>query len=149
MKIRASFRKAVARKDLARAAQGALQGQASPVELEVAVVGDREMRRLNLAHRGQDETTDVLAFALREGPADFVAPPDGVLHLGQVVVSYHQAERQAREAGQAVAEEIRLLVVHGVLHLLGYDHEDSAAEAAMRARERAVLSELAEVNPHD
>lgn len=139
----------MAGRDLARAARGALQGQASPVELDVAVVGDREMRRLNLAHRGQDETTDVLAFALREGPEGFVAPPDGVLHLGQVVVSYPQAERQAREAGQAVVAEIRLLVVHGVLHLLGYNHEDSAAEAAMRARERAVLSELAEVNPHD
>lgn len=139
----------MAGRDLARAARGALQAQASPVELDVAVVGDREMRRLNLAHRGQDETTDVLAFALREGPEGFVAPPDGVLHLGQVVVSYPQAERQAREAGQAVAAEIRLLVVHGVLHLLGYDHENSAAEAAMRAREHEVLSELAEVNPHD
>ena len=92
------------------------------------------MRDLNRRHRGRDRTTDVLAFAQREGIA---RPPDGL--LGDVVISVDTARRQAAERGASPAHEAERLLVHGLLHLLGYDHERSAAEARrMQRRERAL-----------
>jgi len=103
-------------------------------ELSVVLVSDREMRRLNRRYRGRDRTTDVLAFAQREGDG---GAPEGV--LGDVVVSIDTARRQAAERGHTVGREVDRLLVHGLLHLLGYDHERSAAEARrMQRRERAL-----------
>jgi probable rRNA maturation factor len=108
-------------------------GVASPVELGVLIAGDEEMRRLNRTYRGRDETTDVLSFGM--GGEDFILPPDGVRHLGEVIVSYPQAVRQAREMGHPVEKELMLLVIHGVLHLLGYNGEEPEAERRMREME--------------
>lgn len=109
-------------------------------ELTVSLVDDDEMRQLNRDYRGKDRPTDVLAFALREG---LRVPGDAVM-LGDVVVSLPTAARQARERQVPVAAEVRTLLIHGVLHLLGYDHERSAAEARrMRAKERQLLLRLA------
>jgi len=108
-------------------------------DLAVSLVDDREIHRLNRAYRDADRPTDVLAFAMREGPR---VPGDHTL-LGDVVISVDTAARQARSRAVPVAEEVRTLLIHGVLHLLGYDHERSAAEARrMRARERAVRAAL-------
>lgn len=102
-------------------------------ELTVSLVGDAEIQRLNRTYRGQDRPTDVLAFAMREG----VRVPGDERMLGDVVIALPTAARQARERGLAVADEVRTLLIHGVLHLLGYDHERSATEARrMRAMER-------------
>ncbi len=107
-------------------------------ELSLLLVSDRTMRRLNRTWRGVDRPTDVLAFAQREGAGG--APP-GL--LGDVVISVETARRQAAERGASVAAEAERLLVHGLLHLLGYDHERSAAEAArMRRRERALARRL-------
>lgn len=109
-------------------------------ELTISLVDDREIQRLNRAYRGTDQPTDVLAFAMREG----IRTPGDAAVLGDVVISLETAGRQARRRGVATADEIRTLLVHGVLHLLGYDHERSAAEArrmkAMERRLQAVLS---------
>jgi probable rRNA maturation factor len=103
-------------------------------ELSILLVSDREMRTLNRRWRGADRPTDVLAFAQREGDGE---APDGV--LGDVVISVDTARRQAAEHGQALAHEGERLLIHGLLHLLGYDHERSAAEARrMQRRERAL-----------
>jgi len=103
-------------------------------ELSVLLVSDGEMRRLNRRWRGRDRPTDVLAFAQAEGPG---GAPDGV--LGDVVISIDTARRQAAERGETVGREADRLLVHGVLHLLGYDHERSTAEARrMQRRERAL-----------
>ncbi|HLK12884.1 MAG TPA: rRNA maturation RNase YbeY [Candidatus Binatia bacterium] len=108
-------------------------------ELSVLLVSDRGMRALNRAWRGKDRPTDVLAFAQREGAG---GAPAGL--LGDVVISVDTARRQAAERGAPVADEAQRLLVHGLLHLLGYDHERSAAEAArMRRRERALIRRLA------
>ncbi|MCM2269846.1 MAG: rRNA maturation RNase YbeY [Thermoanaerobaculia bacterium] len=86
----------------------------------VRLVGDRSMRAFNRDFRGADKTTDVLSFPGEAGP-------DG-RHLGDVVISVPQAVRQARENGQAPSREIRRLVLHGLLHCLGYDHERDGGE---------------------
>ena len=118
-----------------RAARRLLRGLRMPdAELSVLLVSDRVMRDLNRHHRGRDRPTDVLSFSQLEGIA---RPPDGL--LGDVVISLDTARRQAAERGATVAREAERLLVHGLLHLLGYDHERSPAEARrMQRRERAL-----------
>jgi rRNA maturation RNase YbeY len=96
-------------------------------------VGDKAMRSLNRRYRGKDRTTDVLSFSLREGRFNRVQPHV----LGDIVLSLPAAARQAKAAGEPRSVEIDRLLVHGYLHLLGYDHERSRAEASrMEGRER-------------
>ena len=116
------------------------EGVDGPWALGIAFVGEGEMRALNAEHRGLDEVTDVLAFPL-DGREEL---PLGLeRQLGDVVVCSAQAVRQAGEAGVAPLEEMRTLVVHGLLHLLGHDHEIDAGEMLVRQDElRAVLPPL-------
>jgi len=95
------------------------------------------MRTLNRRYRKKDRTTDVLAFAMREA-----ANPCPTL-LGDVVISIPTAVKQAKAAGRSLDEELAVLLVHGVLHLCGYDHERGKREALrMRRRERAILGQI-------
>ncbi|MGH2669621.1 MAG: rRNA maturation RNase YbeY, partial [bacterium] len=127
------FERFVEVEDLRKVAVGVLAAEGVPsAELGVLVTDDEAMRRLNAEYAGQDETTDVLAFSLREGE-EFVSP-DGVVRLGEVIISYPTASRQAAEAGRLVDEEIAHLLVHGILHLLGYDHMKAEEERVMLAR---------------
>jgi len=113
-------------------------------ELSVALVSDAEMQALNRDYRATDRPTDVLAFALREGEGAHLH--DDV--LGDVVISLDTAVRQAAARGHAVAAEVRFLLAHGLLHLLGYDHERSPAEARrMFARQRALLRAIERESP--
>jgi len=108
-------------------------------ELTVTLCNDAEIHRLNRDYRGKDRPTDVLAFAMREGPR---IPGDEAV-LGDVVISLETAARQARDHRVSAAEEVRMLLIHGVLHLLGYDHERSPADARrMKAQERMLLQAL-------
>jgi probable rRNA maturation factor len=105
------------------------------------------VRELNRRYRGIDEPTDVISFALTEEKTEgdsfpFVTPPDGFLHLGEVIISYPQAVRQAEEQHHGIEEEIALLVVHGTLHLLGYEHDEPVREQEMRAVEKRILFEV-------
>lgn len=118
-----------------------VEGPRGPAELGVLVTGDEEVRELNRLYRDMDSTTDVLSFALTEG-GDFVAPPDGISHLGEVIISYPQAQRQAQEMGKGTSREVALLLVHGILHLLGHDHAEPDEERQMRARETALLQSM-------
>ncbi len=112
-------------------------------ELSLAVVDIEEMAALNQRYRGVEGPTDVLAFGCDDPCA---ASSDEPITLGDVVIAPEVAEKQAAEGGTTVEQELNLLLVHGILHLLGYDHEDDVGEEAMRARERALLDafELAE-----
>lgn len=106
----------------------------SNAALSVEFIGDRRMRRLNVQYRGRDRTTDVLAFAMRE------APGPRSKWLGDVVISVPRAAKQAGEQGHPVQHEMAVLLIHGILHLLGYDHERGGTEARrMRRKERALL----------
>jgi rRNA maturation RNase YbeY len=118
----------------------------SSSELGLTFVGDRRMRRLNREFRGKDRTTDVLAFALREAKVPGVRQR-GVFPLGDVVISLPTAQRQARRENRPVDVELAALLVHGVLHLCGYDHERNTSEAMrMRRMEGIVLRRLGK--PH-
>jgi len=109
-------------------------------ELTLAIAGDETVRALNLTYRGVDSATDVLSFAA-ETP-DFIDAPDEPPYLGDVVISYPQAKAQAAAAGHPVEAELALLVVHGVLHLLGYDHAQPGDRAAMWATQEEILASL-------
>lgn len=98
--------------------------------LGVCLVGDRAMREANRRHRAKDGTTDVLSF-----PAGARPDPEGGRHLGDILISVPQAARQARAAGHALDRELRVLLLHGYLHLLGYDHETDAG-VMMRLQRR-------------
>jgi rRNA maturation RNase YbeY len=107
-------------------------------ELSVLLVSDRCMRGLNRRWRGRDRPTDVLSFSQLEGEG--AAPP---ALLGDVVISVPTARRQAAACGESLGRESERLLIHGLLHLLGYDHERSAAEARrMQRRERALARAL-------
>jgi probable rRNA maturation factor len=106
------------------------------VELSVAIVDESEMAHLNEQYRGVSESTDVLSFGFDEPcPADSGEP----IALGDVVIAPDVALRQASDLGTTVEMELNLLLVHGVLHLLGYDHDADEEAAVMQARERALL----------
>lgn len=100
-------------------------------------VSDSGIRQLNREYRGLDRPTDVLAFSMREGEDARINP--GI--LGDIVVSTETAQRQGDEIGWGVAREINKLLVHGLLHLIGYDHETNPDEAArMQQKEEEVLA---------
>jgi rRNA maturation RNase YbeY len=109
----------------------------SQAELSVALVGDQEMRPLNAKYRKKDKTTDVLSF-----PADPALPGQAGL-LGDVIISIEQAKRQARDRKTSLEIEMVILLIHGILHLLGYDHERSQRQAKIMATlEQKLLSHL-------
>ena len=99
-------------------------------ELSVLLCDDATIHELNRDYRRRDRPTDVLAFAMREGEG---GGADLEL-LGDVVISLDTARRQAREGGRAIAREVTVLLAHGLLHLLGFDHRTDAEERRMKAR---------------
>ena len=107
----------------------------------VVLADDDTLRDLNRRFRGFDEVTDVLSFGAATA-VSFPEVPDAEPSLGEVVVSYPQALRQAREQGVRAEHEVALLVVHGILHLLGHDHAEPAEEAAMKKLEAQALSSV-------
>jgi len=106
------------------------------IELSIALVEETEMARLNEQYRGIAAATDVLSFGC-DDPCP--TPGDEPITLGDVVIAPAVAERQAAELGHSVEHELDVLLVHGILHLLGYDHEDDADASVMSAREAAIL----------
>jgi len=120
----------VPRAEILRRAEGMLQVlQMRNHELSLVLTGDEEIRYLNRIYRHKDHATDVLAFAQREG---VLGERAGAL-LGDVIVSIPTARRQAQKQGADVLDEVTMLTAHGLLHLLGWDHETKARDVAMQA----------------
>ncbi len=133
-------------KRVVRAALAAEKASSSS-EVTVLIAGQEKVHQLNRTYLEEDRPTDVLSFPMLPPEADktdFVAPPDGMVHLGDIVVSLPQATEQAREHRHSTNREIAILVIHGVLHLLGYDHAEAEEEQKMRQRESLILGELGE-----
>ena len=118
------------------------EGVAPPYDVGLVFTGSDTVQRLNRDYRGMDEPTDVLAFYMLpqgEGDDSFALPPDEVSRLGEVIISYPQAMEQAREQGHSPERELALLIIHGIFHLLGYDHEEPEGEDEMRKKEKELL----------
>lgn len=123
------------------------QNFSSGVELGLVITSQEMVRELNRRYRGKDEPTDVLAFSML--PAEvtteaqsppFAQPPDGIFHLGEVIISFPQAAAGAEEHKHPVNKELAILIIHGILHLLGYEHDEPEREHRMRAREVEILN---------
>jgi probable rRNA maturation factor len=132
--LRPGDRRALAR-IVARMIRAASLSEAAGADLEVTVrlTNDARMRELNRTYRGKDRSTDVLAFALREGEGGALVGPA----LGDIVISLDAAARQAR---RGLLAELLHLSAHGLCHLLGYDHRTRAEEVTMNRRARALLA---------
>lgn len=121
-----------------------LEGVRSDLEVSVALVDNDYIRELNKTYRGKDAPTDVLSFPMLEpGEVDDV-PSEGEVEqlLGDIVISLEKAEEQAKSYGHSFEREVAFLVVHGVLHLLGYDHEIEEERKIMRQKEEEALKAL-------
>lgn len=126
----------------------AAEGVERNVEISLSYVDENEMHELNRQWRGIDRTTDVLSFEC-DSAFDEDIPVDEILELGDIILAPEVIARQAPGFGNSPADECRLMLVHGLLHLLGYDHiEDDEAEE-MEAREDALLRELAVMRGED
>lgn len=111
---------------------------AQPAELSLLLADDSVVRELNRTYRGTDAATDVLSFAQGEGER-FARPEGQAAHLGDVVISLDTARQQAREFGLGAQDEVAHLLVHGILHLLGYDHAEPEEHAAMFGLQKQLL----------
>lgn len=142
--IAGPFAALVQEAELLGAVQRTLRLEGWPgAELTVLVTDEETVHQLNRDYRGLDEPTDVLSFSALESQPDavaFISAPEMANYLGDVIIAYPVAAAQAPTFGRSVAEELALLAVHGTLHLLGYDHATPAEEAAMWARQAAILN---------
>ena len=154
------FTNVVAEPSVLEVVAAALESESCAPDTHVSVViaDDEVVRELNLLHRGLDENTDVLSFSFthegeyygeeeRSVPGadfDFVLPPNESddTSLGEIIISYPQTCRQAEQAGHPVGQELTVLLVHGVLHLLGYDHEEPDDEAVMKAATTRAMGQM-------
>ena len=119
-----------------------IEGAGYATEVSVVVTGDEQVAELNERFRGKQGTTDVLSFAMSGGEGGFVSPPSGKQDLGEVIISYPQAKRQAEGLGHETWDEIAFLTIHGVFHLLGYDHEVNTEAELMREMETRALGKM-------
>lgn len=112
----------------------AVSGQ---VSLTIVFEEDEKLRQLNNQYLGIDAPTDVLAF-----PADYLDQETGIRYLGDILISVPQALEQSTTGNHPLEEELQLLVVHGVLHLLGHDHLENGEKLQMQTAQSTILSEL-------
>jgi len=140
--------------------------QGEPAQVGLMVTDDKTVQELNRQFRGLDEVTDVLSFSAShsghwEGDPqesdeaspesvdseelNFVLPPGETYPLGEVIISFPQTIRQAQERNGPVEQELALLIIHGVLHLVGYDHMEHEDEAQMQAKERSALAAVSQL----
>jgi probable rRNA maturation factor len=142
VQIAPAFAKALSEDHLQAVAKEVLRHEGRSGQVTLVITDDRGIQELNRDFVGIDAPTDVLAFSAQEGDSSFVAAPGAGGYLGDVIVSYPRAVVQAEEMGHSLELEINLLVVHGLLHLLGYDHGDEAAKALMWVRQEEILRSL-------
>lgn len=140
--------------------------QGEPAQVGLVVTDDKTVQELNRQFRGLDEVTDVLSFSashsghwegdpqesdeaspesVNSEELNFVLPPGEPSPLGEVIISFPQTIRQAQERNGPVEQELALLIIHGVLHLVGYDHMEPEDEAQMQAKERSALAAVSQL----
>jgi probable rRNA maturation factor len=114
------------------------EGKRGPLELGVVVTTDDEVHALNKEYLGHDYETDVISFGM-ESEAEFITPEERPAYLGDIVISFERAVEQGPEYGHTAEQEVATLLVHGLLHLLGYDDLDDEARERMHARQDLLI----------
>jgi probable rRNA maturation factor len=115
-----------------------------PVEVGIRITDNLNIRKLNQQYRGIDVTTDVLSFNMLEPTQidteiQFISAPDKVNHIGEVIISYEKVVEQARNYNNTIKKELAILLIHGFLHLFGYDHESDKDYQIMHKKEEFIL----------
>lgn len=133
-----------------RAVEAALPPDRGPCELAIVLADDRAIRALNARFRGRDAPTNVLSFPAPRAPA-FPPPASGSapVPLGDIVLAFETVNTEAGAQGKEFIHHATHLIVHGVLHLIGYDHQSDAEAEAMESRERAILQRLDMPDPYE
>jgi probable rRNA maturation factor len=128
--------------DVIAAVRATLEAEGRPGEVTVVITTDEAVAELNELYRQTEGPTDVLSFPAQDPTPGFVSAPEMAGYLGDIIIALPFTERQAADLGRPLSVELRLLAVHGSLHLLGYDHAEPDEEAAMWARQDAILARL-------
>ena len=119
-----------------------------PVEISLVVVGEKKIRSLNKKYRKIDKITDVLSFGFTFGlhssaeTMEPTTPPDEIIYLGEIFICYTQAVKQAKQKKHFLKKELAVLLIHGILHLLGYDHQGNYENSEMKVLEEKILDAL-------
>jgi probable rRNA maturation factor len=142
VQIAPEFATAVSETHLQEVVRTTLAEEGQAGEATLVVTSDQGIRTLNRDYLGVDAPTDVLAFSAREEAEPFVVAPGAETYWGDVIISYPRAVAQAAERDHPVERELDLLVVHGLVHLLGYDHATADDKARMWSRQDAILAKL-------
>lgn len=139
IQIETSYEDLVREDWILRVSSTALEHEQGGNEVETTIVltGDETLKTLNAQHLGIDAPTDVLSF-----PADEFDPDQQMPYIGDVIISVPRAKEQAEAAGHPLENEISLLIVHGILHLLGYDHDSEEQKALMWKKQAEILNNL-------
>jgi len=139
IEITEAFKSTIKATSIERAAKSILEHLSVPEgsSLTILITSDKKIQALNHQFRDVDAPTDVLAF-----PAGHIDPESGGTYLGDVIISYQRATHQAEQRDHDVKDEIQLLVIHGILHLLGYDHADIGERQRMWTIKSIILSKL-------
>lgn len=137
IQIRPYYRKYDIADLLESAAESVLRMEETVGSLTVVITGNKEIRNLNSSYRQVDAATDVLSF-----PAQETDPETGMPYLGDIIISYPYAKAQAAVEKHSIQNELSLLVVHGMLHLLGYDHINMKERQLMWNRQAEILNSL-------
>jgi probable rRNA maturation factor len=136
------FADRVAAADLAAAVSATLEAEGRAGEVTVVITTDEAVAELNAQYRQTEGPTDVLSFPAQDPTPGFVTAPEMADYLGDIIIALPFTERQAAGLNRPLRDELRLLAVHGTLHLLGYDHAEPDEEADMWARQDAILARL-------
>ncbi len=138
IQIRPYYLHKISTADLKIAADLALKKcQQTEVVVGILITGDAEMHSLNRDYRGIDQTTDVLSFN-----ENYIDPESGLEYLGDIIISVPQAKKQALAGGHTVDQEVQVLVIHGILHLSGYDHDTKSKQKNMWHVQAEILKEI-------
>jgi len=114
-------------------------------EISLVVIGEKRIRSLNKKYRKINKVTDVLSFGnedLNNKSAEFINPPNEIVYLGEIFICYLQVVKQSNQKKHSTKKEMAILLIHGILHLLGYDHKENYENSDMKAIEKKVFLSL-------